>query len=68
MKDSKSKSISLYFSEDDLNVLDKFDTYCKSRHRSRTGGICDLLIHYEYYETWKNTILNEWVSNAGDCK
>lgn len=65
MKDNKGKNISLYFGEDDLKVLDQFDKYCKSRHRSRTGGIYDLLMHYEYYETWKNNILKEWVNISG---
>jgi hypothetical protein len=65
MNDSKGKNISLYFGEDDLTLLDRFDKYCKSRHRSRTGGIYDLLLHYDYYESWKEKILNEYAINSG---
>jgi len=68
MKEYRGKSISLYFGEDDLVVLERFDKYCKSRHRSRTGGIYDLLLHYEYYESWKDTVLNEYVGISGGAK
>ena len=56
----KSSNKCIYVSEDDAVIWDKFNQFCKKRHRSKLGGIHDLMVFHDYYTPRKDEMMKEF--------
>ena len=57
---SKGKNICIYVPGDGIIIWDNFKGFCKKRHRSRLGGIHDLIVFHDYYSPRKDEMMKEF--------
>tara|TARA_Y100001937_G_C6945994_1_gene252510 strand:+ start:395 stop:601 length:207 start_codon:yes stop_codon:yes gene_type:complete len=63
--ESKGKNVCIYIPEDDAEIWNNFNQYCKKRYRSRLGGIHDLMVFHDYYSQRRDEMMKEFKIQPG---